>query len=310
LLDQLREQRALQVTIEARFLFVQRNFLDALGVNFNFSFGNGPGGVAGNIPSPITVTQSSSQFTDAASLGTAVPGNLATEATTPNLSTGVTFLSDFQANLVVQATQDEQNSSNLTAPRVTLFNGQRAYVLVSTETAYVSNLTPVVGNGAAGFTPTISILQSGVVLDVTATISADRKYVTLTLRPTLSVLQNLLNFPVALAVSGGTGALAGGAAASVTSSIQEPEIEITTVRTTVSVPDGGTLLLGGQTLDAEIDREAGVPILSKIPFLNRLFTNRAMAKDTQVLLILVKPTIIIQREREQEQFPLLNQQQQ
>jgi general secretion pathway protein D len=309
LLDQLREQRALQVTIETRFLFVQRNFLDALGVNFNFSFGNGTGGVAGNVPSPITVTQSSSSFTDAASLGTAVPGNLATEATTPNLSTGITFLSDFQASLVVQATQDEVNSSNLTAPRVTLFNGQRAYVLVSTETAYVSNLTPVVGNGAAGFTPTISVLQSGVVLDVTATISADRKYVTLTLRPTLSVLQNLLNFPVALAVGGG-GTVVGGTSATVSSSIQEPEIEITTVRTTVSVPDGGTLLLGGQTLDAEVDREAGVPILSKIPFLNRLFTNRAMVKDTQVLLILVKPTIIIQREREQEQFPLLNQQQQ
>jgi hypothetical protein len=30
-----------------------------------------------------------------------------------------------------------------------------------------------------------------------------------------------------------------------------------------------------------------------------------MAKDDQVLLILVKPTIIIQREQEQRQFPLL-----
>jgi Flp pilus assembly secretin CpaC/uncharacterized membrane protein YgcG len=307
LLDQLREQRALQVTIEARFLFVQRNYLDALGVNFNFSFGNGPGGVAGNIPSPITVTQNSSSFTNASTLGTAVPGNLATEAATaPNLSTGLTFLSDFQANLVVSATQDEVNSSNLDAPRVTLFNGQRAFVLVSTETAYVSNLTPVVGNGAAGFAPTISIVQSGVVLDVTATISADRKYVTLTLRPTLSTLQALLSFPVALATAGGTGINGGGNAATVTSSIQEPEIEITSVRTSVSVPDGGTLLLGGQTLSSEVDREAGVPVLSKIPFLNRLFTNRGMAKDDQVLLIMVKPTIIIQREREAEEFPMMN----
>jgi hypothetical protein len=31
-----------------------------------------------------------------------------------------------------------------------------------------------------------------------------------------------------------------------------------------------------------------------------------MAKDEQVLLILVKPTIIIQREIEQTQFPLLS----
>ena len=50
-----------------------------------------------------------------------------------------------------------------------------------------------------------------------------------------------------------------------------------------------------------------MPILSKIPFIKRLFTNRGFVKDDQVLLILVKPTIIIQREREAEQFPLLSQ---
>ena len=88
--------------------------------------------------------------------------------------------------------------------------------------------------------------------------------------------------------------------------LQQPEIQITEVRTTVSVPDGGTLLLGGQTLAAEVELEAGTPVLSKIPFLKRLFTNRSMAKDEQILLILVKPTIIIQREQEQKQFPLLS----
>ena len=35
-------------------------------------------------------------------------------------------------------------------------------------------------------------------------------------------------------------------------------------------------------------------------------TDRSMAKDENVLLILVKPTIIIQREQEQKQFPLLS----
>src|SRR5205814_5450057 len=97
--------------------------------------------------------------------------------------------------------------------------------------------------------------------------------------------------------TGGTNAASG--------TIQQPILQITEVRTTVSVPDGGTLLLGGQTLAGEVEREAGVPILSKIPFLKRLFTNRSTAKDEQILLILVKPTIVIQREQEQKQFPLL-----
>jgi type II secretory pathway component GspD/PulD (secretin) len=46
--------------------------------------------------------------------------------------------------------------------------------------------------------------------------------------------------------------------------------------------------------------------LSKIPFFKRLFTNRSTAKDERIILILVKPTIIIQREAEQRQFPLLS----
>jgi type II secretory pathway component GspD/PulD (secretin) len=47
-------------------------------------------------------------------------------------------------------------------------------------------------------------------------------------------------------------------------------------------------------------------VLSDIPFLKRLFTNRANSEDEQVLLILVKPTILIQHEQEQKQFPLLD----
>jgi general secretion pathway protein D len=88
--------------------------------------------------------------------------------------------------------------------------------------------------------------------------------------------------------------------------IQEPIFETIEVGTTVSVPDGGTLLLGGQTLAGETQREAGVPVLSKIPFLKRLVTNTSTAKDEQVVLILVKPTIIIQHEQEAKQFPLLS----
>ena len=40
LLEQLRETRAIQVTVEARFLVVQRNFLEDVGVDFDFTFNN------------------------------------------------------------------------------------------------------------------------------------------------------------------------------------------------------------------------------------------------------------------------------
>ena len=72
---------------------------------------------------------------------------------------------------------------------------------------------------------------------------------------------------------------------------------------TVTVPDGGTLLIGGQKLAGEIEVEAGVPVLSKIPIFKRFYDSRTLIKDEQVLLILIKPKIIIQSEAEQEAFP-------
>jgi type II secretory pathway component GspD/PulD (secretin) len=53
-------------------------------------------------------------------------------------------------------------------------------------------------------------------------------------------------------------------------------------------------------MTAEVEKEVGVPVLSKIPVLGRLFSNRSKIKDQRILLILVKPTIILQEEREYE----------
>jgi len=73
------------------------------------------------------------------------------------------------------------------------------------------------------------------------------------------------------------------------------------------VPDGGTLLIGGQKLSSETEVEAGVPILSKIPILKRAYSSRSMIKDEQTLLILVKPKIYIQAEQEELAFPSFGQ---
>jgi general secretion pathway protein D len=249
-----------------------------------------------------------STFTQAPT--TSIPGSIGSAAEPPNggFSLAGTYLDNFQVNFLLNATQASVHTSTVTAPRITLFNGQRAWVVVATQRAYVSNLTPITGNGVVAFQPTIDVVDSGVLLDVQATVSADRKYVTLTLRPQLSQLLNLFEFSFEAGGSAptetGTGVVVSTGAG--TGVIQQPEIELTEVKTTVSVPDGGTLLLGGQTLAGEVQKEDGVPVLSKVPFLKRLFTNRSMAKDEQVLLILVKPTIIIQREAEQQQFPLLS----
>jgi len=54
--------------------------------------------------------------------------------------------------------------------------------------------------------------------------------------------------------------------------------------------------VGGLNNAAEIDIETGVPVISKIPLLNRFFTSRGASREKELQLILVRPEIIIRDE--------------
>jgi type II secretory pathway component GspD/PulD (secretin) len=68
--------------------------------------------------------------------------------------------------------------------------------------------------------------------------------------------------------------------------------------TTVNVPDGGTVLLGGFKFLAEERTEYGPPILSKIPYLSRLFRNVGWSRDGATLIYLVTARVIMVEEEE------------
>ena len=81
--------------------------------------------------------------------------------------------------------------------------------------------------------------------------------------------------------------------------VQLPTFSFTTVSTTVSVPDGGTVLLGGIKRLREARNEQGVPLLNKLPYVSRLFKNVGIGRETQSLMLMVTPRIIIQEEEEE-----------
>jgi general secretion pathway protein D len=82
--------------------------------------------------------------------------------------------------------------------------------------------------------------------------------------------------------------------------VQQPSFSLTSVSTTVTVPDGGTILMGGIKRLSEERIEKGTPILSKIPYINRLFKNNAIGRDTETLMFTVTPRIIIPEEEEEQ----------
>lgn len=363
LLGSMRDQQAVQIAVEARFITVTANFLEEMGLDLDVVLNNGnagydramlgqatlrdpstgavlliprqnsrlgflpvvPGGVGapfgGTVPqqpygqvglvpgvgqvaphssqwTPVPVVQNSIGLASPAGAPTAVPGAsdiITNVVSNPALNIFGSFLDNLQVDFLLRATQLDQRSSVLTAPRVTFSNGQAVWLVVQEAQNYVSDLDPVVQENVGIFDPEIESVETGTSLWVQGSASADRRYVTLTVQPTVSRLVDLSNFVPNI-----------GSSTAATGVIQLPTVQVTSVATTVTVPDRGTLLIGGQKLADETEIEAGVPILSKIPLLKRAFSNRSTVKNEQVLLILIKPTIIIQREQEELAFPQLS----
>ena len=57
--------------------------------------------------------------------------------------------------------------------------------------------------------------------------------------------------------------------------------------------------MGGIKRLAEGRSEFGVPLLSKVPYINRLFRNVGIGRETESLMMMVTPRIIIQEEEEE-----------
>jgi general secretion pathway protein D len=228
---------------------------------------------------------------------------------------GFAILSDIEAYFLVNASQGDTRSNILQAPKVTLFNGQQASVSDTTQVPFVVSVIPVVGNFAVAQEPVIVVLNEGTFLTVQAVISNDRRFVRLTVVPFFSTIGDVTEFTFSGSstttknTSNSNSATAAGDTTANNAddeqttntgvTVQLPSFSFVTVTTTVSVPDGGTVLLGGIKRLSEGRNEYGVPILSKLPYINRLFTNVGIGRQTQSLMMMVTPRIIIQEEEEQ-----------
>jgi len=189
----------------------------------------------------------------------------------------------------------------------------------------VTSVVPVVGDFAAAQQPVITVLSEGTAVNVQAVVSNDRRFVRLTLVPFFSQIGKVEEFqfegtrsttskssdeksgadvaaagqnPLGAGINFGESRAAEQQTLSSGTTIQLPEFIFTTVTTTVSVPDGGTVLLGGIKRLREGRNEFGVPILSKVPYINRLFRNVGLGRETESLMLMVTPRIIIQEEEE------------
>ena len=342
LLEQLRRLQDLQVTIEVRFITLADNFFERIGVDFDFRIDDNthlnnqtdllPTLSGGSVVPGPNINSVSSFFDDdnySIGIGWSATGPTADldlafnqgnfGASTPSFggfdpgsaaNFGFAILSDIEAFFLLEAAQGDNRTNILQAPKVTLFNGQSANVNDQVTRPFVTSVIPVVGDFAAAYQPVIVVLNEGTSLNVQAVVSADRRFVRLTLVPFFSQIGEVDTFtfdgkgttdsgtvvqdpsnPDDTVTQNSTRTVEG-------TTVQLPTFAFTSVTTTVSVPDGGTVLLGGVKRLREGRTERGVPLLSKVPYVSRLFKNVGIGRDAQSLMMMVTPRIIIQEEEE------------
>ncbi len=232
------------------------------------------------------------------------------------VSLGLAFLNDIQVFMFMEAAQGDRRVNVMQAPKITLFNGQTANLAVQDTQFVVTNVSVFSVNGQIVFVPQNTLLPAqpvqdptgqiglaNVAISVQAVVSADRRFVRLNL-PITMVAQSGATIPLFPFTTFVTPIFEGGSQGQpipFTQFLQQPAFTTLAVQTTVVCPDGGTVLLGGLKTLGESRNEFGPPFLSKIPYLNRLFKNVGIGRETRHIMIMVTPRIIINAEEEYNQ---------
>lgn len=257
-----------------------------LGVFYEHNIGNTTGDIRARVENLYDSTLGSQVFGEGQFDNS---GGISLQATGFGMEGG--FLDDTLAEAVVRAVSKYGTRNIVDAPSLTVYNGQQASLNVTNFVTYVKDFDVEIAQNAVIADPIIEVLAEGVVLDVKPVVSSDRRFITMQLKPTVTTLQRpLATFTTTLGI--GTAV-----------TIEMPELTIQRARTTVTMPDGATLILGGWKLVEDQDINSGIPYLNKIPILNVLFTRKGKYLNKQKLVILVRAKIVIPEEWEPAASP-------
>lgn len=318
LLKDLRANSRTMISIQTRFLALEDRFLEDIGVDFRGL--NGQNGAASSLPVPNAPLD---DFGTPGSGGVGTPTNPAGIGTgndagvffvdqhdqdlnirgrsenlydlalgdenfkaTGGASLQFTYFDNTIAEAILRAVSKSSTSEVIHAPNLTVYNGQRAHINVLNHISYVKDFEVEIAQGAVIADPIVAILRNGPQLDVRPVVSSDRRFVTMEVRPTLlDLVLPIQIFRTSLAVGNEV-------------ELQLPEMHIQRLRTTVTIPDGSTLMLGGmkQLVDKKLD--SGVPWLKDIPVLGFLAGRKGTEMSKKKIMILVRAKILLPEELE------------
>ncbi len=289
-----------QVEIEAKFVEINQEDADELGLEFFVADPNGIDFKGGDV-------QIDSDTTDP-TYGRQYPNGNVGKAGKEGFTSGLRFLTETinnntvprgnilavggilneeQFKMVLHALSQRKNTDVMNAPKVTTLNCHQAEIKLVTEFWYPQEfeaIPPVLSVAADGTTTEVApaAVQAsdfirrdiGVLLNVTPDVGANRKTINLTLIPEVSKFVTWMDFGVEDAPQ------------------LVPVFASDNVATSVVISDGNTIVLGGTVRIEKTKQHDKIPVLGDIPYLGRAFRSET-EEDTKInLLIFVTAHII------------------
>ncbi len=278
-----------------------------------------PDNESGNLQIPNPIPQLPGKIGIGAGVSALTAFTHRNEGTEVATDYGSMIVGSSQAKLLISALKRKQGTDLLSAPRVTVMDGQSATITVAQEfiypTSYEPAPMPTVGGGAGGNNDGGGLggaiqLQSaipqfdtvnpddeqpgfrevGVVLNVQPTIE---KYDSINLRltPKVTEFDGFIEY-------GGNSAMIGAVNQGTPPMIIQPSgilmpiFSVRKVDTQVSIFDGATVIIGGLTREEVKTVNDKIPVLGNIPLIGKLFQSNAESYQKRNLLIFVSASIV------------------
>lgn len=180
-----------------------------------------------------------------------------------------TTIDDFQAQIYALATEHKANI--LSTPSVVVLDNRQAKILVGKQVSVASTSYPNNAGGTTVASPYTTFDRVNVALHLYVRPQITRDHgIQMQIDQGNDTLDPATNIP----------------------NTTTPTFSISAIVTSVHVESGDIIVLGGLNQDSLANTSTGIPILSNIPGIGRLFQRNIRNRDKRVLMVFIRPTII------------------
>ena len=173
-----------------------------------------------------------------------------------------------QTKAALNAFYENRQAVIRSSPKLMVRSGQEARIEVGNEIPVVTGSTQSTDTGNAPITQTVQYRKTGVLLSIKPTVQAS----------------GVVDLQVSQELSESTDTS--------TSENLTPVINNRKVETTLTLRDGGSVMLAGLISSNKGRGDTGVPLLGDIPWLGNLFKSQSTSENRTELIVMIIPYII------------------